>query len=90
MTDKRQNAAGDYADAIELERTAWHALQAHPPGSQRRTEAWAAWSEAISRTNRAWRELSCQTWSTPRHGAEPSAGVFAAQRLGTGPRMPAP
>lgn len=70
MTDATQDLAAHYADAIEFERTAWHALQAYAPGSRDRAQAWATWSEAISRTNHAWRQLSCHTLSKPRHGAE--------------------
>lgn len=48
----------DYANAVEDERIAWHNLQAEPPGSPRRAQARARWSEAISKTNAAWRRLS--------------------------------
>lgn len=72
MTDAIQNLAARYAQAIELEKSAWHALQAQAPGSCARAKAWAAWSEAISRTNTAWRQLSCQTLSEPRMGITPA------------------
>jgi hypothetical protein len=72
MTDLAQELAAQYAQAIELEKSAWHALQAHAPGSPDRAVAWAAWSEAISRTNRAWRQLSSHTLSSPHH-AHPAA-----------------
>jgi hypothetical protein len=64
MIDATHNVAAHYADAIEREKSAWHALQAHAPGSRDRAQAWAAWSEAISRTNKAWRQLSSETLSS--------------------------
>ncbi|MGZ5785234.1 MAG: hypothetical protein ACXWJM_04890 [Ramlibacter sp.] len=48
----------EYAHAVEDERAAWHDLQAQLPGSARRAQAWARWSEAISQTNAAWRRLN--------------------------------
>jgi len=48
----------DYTRAVEDERAAWHELQAEPPGSSRRAQAWARWSAAISKTNAAWRRLN--------------------------------
>jgi ferric-dicitrate binding protein FerR (iron transport regulator) len=48
----------EYLDAVDDERAAWHALQAQPAGSAQRAGAWARWSDAISRTNAAWRRLS--------------------------------
>jgi ferric-dicitrate binding protein FerR (iron transport regulator) len=48
----------DYSHAVEDERAAWHDLQAQPPGSASRAQAWARWSESISKTNAAWRRLS--------------------------------
>lgn len=53
--------AARYDDAVEFESAAWQALQAHKPGSAGRAEAWATWTQAISRTNRAWRELNART-----------------------------
>lgn len=67
MSDAEQNLAARYVAAIELEKVAWHALQAQPPGTNARASAWAAWSTAISRTNRAWRQLSGDTLTRPRH-----------------------
>lgn len=60
--------AARYADAVELERAAWQELQAHKPGTTGRAEAWAAWTQAISSTNRAWRQLS----SRPHLHAQPA------------------
>jgi ferric-dicitrate binding protein FerR (iron transport regulator) len=48
----------EYLQAVDDERTAWHELQAQPAGSAQRADAWARWSDAISRTNAAWRRLS--------------------------------
>ena len=73
MTDATQNLAAHYAEAIEMEKFAWHALQAHAPGSSDRAQAWATWSEAISRTNKAWRQLSSQTLSRPACGTGAAA-----------------
>jgi hypothetical protein len=47
-----------YTSAVEDERAAWHYLQAQLPGTACRAEAWTRWSEAISKTNAAWRRLS--------------------------------
>ena len=47
-----------YASAVEDERVAWHGLQAQLPASAPRALAWARWSEAISKTNAAWRRLN--------------------------------
>jgi ferric-dicitrate binding protein FerR (iron transport regulator) len=47
-----------YTSAVEDERTAWHHLQAQLPGTALRAEAWVRWSEAISKTNAAWRRLN--------------------------------
>jgi hypothetical protein len=48
----------EYTQAVESERAAWHELQCQPLGNARRAQAWCRWSEAISRTNAAWRRLS--------------------------------
>ncbi|MDB5883558.1 MAG: hypothetical protein JWP43_3436 [Ramlibacter sp.] len=47
-----------YASAVEYERAAWHDLQAQLPGTALRAQAWTRWSEAISKTNAAWRRLN--------------------------------
>ena len=47
-----------YAQALQHERAALHALQAHESGTDDNGRAWQDWSEAITRTNEAWRELS--------------------------------
>src|SRR5687768_12912060 len=57
-----EDLAAHYADAVEFERMAWQELHAHEPGSPARAEAWATWTQAISDTNRAWRELSSRTY----------------------------
>jgi ferric-dicitrate binding protein FerR (iron transport regulator) len=54
-----------YAIAVEDERAAWHHLQAQLPGSGLRAEAWTRWSEAISKTNAAWRRLNGAQRSFP-------------------------
>ncbi len=75
MTQPTQNPAAHYAQAIEFEKSAWHALQAEAPGSCGRAQAWATWSEAISRTNHAWRQLSCQSAARPRPPGQPGPGA---------------
>lgn len=66
MTSPTTDLAARYDAAVEFEREAWQALQAHEPGSTARAEAWSAWSQAISNTNRAWRELNSHN-----HSAQP-------------------
>ena len=56
-----------YANAVEDERAAWHHLQAQLPGSALRVEAWTRWSEAISKTNTAWRRLNAAQRSFPHN-----------------------
>jgi hypothetical protein len=72
---QQQATDSAYAQAVENERAAWHDLQAEPPGSSRRAQAWARWSEAISRTNAAWRQLN-----TAQHGFERAPSEVPAQR----------
>lgn len=81
MKQPTHNPAAHYAEAIEYEKSAWHALQAEAPGSHNRAQAWAVWSEAISRTNQAWRQLSCQPVARPRLAIQPTddARPFAPQ-----------
>jgi hypothetical protein len=67
-----ENPAAQYARAVEDERTAWQALQALPRGSARRAQAWTEWSQALSRTNQAWRRLSCHTQRWPQRAASGS------------------
>jgi hypothetical protein len=67
-----------YAEAIRLERDALHTLQAQRPGTTGNARAWQDWSEAIARTNRAWRELSSHTLGR------------TVQVVPTGPRASAP
>jgi len=57
MTPIRELAAR-YDRAVERESAAWQALQIHKPGSPGRAEAWLNWSQAISHTNAAWRQLN--------------------------------
>ncbi|MDP3759611.1 MAG: hypothetical protein Q8R01_03705 [Ramlibacter sp.] len=66
-----------YAQALEHERAALHALQALRPGSDGSARAWQDWSEAIHRTNEAWRELSRHTLGQHPHLAPATARVFA-------------
>jgi hypothetical protein len=54
----KKDPAAQYADSIEFERAARQAMEAHPPGSRERAQAWHEWSAAIVRTNQAWRRLS--------------------------------
>jgi ferric-dicitrate binding protein FerR (iron transport regulator) len=68
---------GLYTSAVEGERAAWHHLQAQLPGTASRAQAWLRWSEAISKTNAAWRRLNAPQRSSqhspmhadPRHPA---------------------
>jgi ferric-dicitrate binding protein FerR (iron transport regulator) len=43
---------------VEREGAAWQALQHQKPGTPGRAEAWLTWTQAISHTNAAWRELN--------------------------------
>lgn len=56
-----------YATALQQEKAALQALQGHEPGTDGSTRAWQAWSEAITRTNAAWRELNSHTLSHHTH-----------------------
>lgn len=56
-----------YATALQQEKTALQALQEHEPGTDGSARAWQAWSEAITRTNEAWRELNSRTLSRHIH-----------------------
>jgi hypothetical protein len=58
-----------YDETVERERAAWHELHSHPPGSDERARAWNAWSDAIMRTNHAWRRLSASRLSSPAPAA---------------------
>lgn len=73
MTSPPSDLAARYDHAVEFEREAWQALHAHEPGSAARAEAWATWSQAISDTNRAWRELNSRSASATR--PEPPSSV---------------
>jgi len=66
-----------YAQALEHERAALHALHALRPGSDGNARAWQDWSGAIHRTNEAWRELSSHTLGMQPHAAPANARVFA-------------
>jgi hypothetical protein len=59
--EQTSSLEAQYAEAIRLERDALHALQEQLPGTTGNARAWLDWSEAITRTNRAWRELSSHT-----------------------------
>lgn len=61
--DTQDPLAEAYAHSVDLEREAWHELHSHAPGTPGRIGAWRAWSEAISRTNDAWRRLSARRFS---------------------------
>jgi len=58
MTSPTRDLAARYESAVERESAAWQALQIHKPGSPARAEAWIAWTQAISQTNAAWREMN--------------------------------
>lgn len=55
--------AAAYAESVDRERHAWQELHSHVPGTPERISAWRAWSEAISRTNDAWRRLSARRFA---------------------------
>ena len=54
-----------YDESVRQEREAWQALHSHPPGTPEREHAWDAWSQAIVRTNRAWRQFSASRIARP-------------------------
>ncbi len=56
-----------YDESVRHERDARQALQSLPPGSPERRRAWDAWSQAIVRTNRAWRQLSASRAAMQSH-----------------------
>jgi len=58
-----------YDESVETERAAWHELHSHAPGSDERARAWNVWSDAIVRTNHAWRRLSASRLSSPAQPA---------------------
>jgi hypothetical protein len=67
-----------YTASVERERVAWQALQSHAPGSVERAKAWDAWSEAIMRTNDAWRKLNARRFADPlRRTREPAEARHA-------------
>jgi hypothetical protein len=58
MTSPTRDLTARYDRAVKRESAARQALQLHKPGSPGRAEAWIAWTQAISHTNAAWRELN--------------------------------
>ncbi|HUR90143.1 MAG TPA: hypothetical protein VMZ74_13725 [Ramlibacter sp.] len=56
-----------YDESVKRERAAWQALQSQPPGSPERELAWEAWSQAIVRTNLAWRHYTASRVSVQRY-----------------------
>lgn len=86
-TENTSNLAAQYAAAVQCERAAWQALQAQSPGSDGRTQAWSEWTEAIARTNTAWRRLSSSTLSQPHHQSGASTEARPRHReAGPAPR----
>lgn len=68
MTEEHTSSLeAQYAEAIRQERDALRALQAQEPGTEGNARAWQVWSEAITRTNHAWRELSSHTLGRTPH-----------------------
>lgn len=61
--DNIPSLEAQYAQALQQEKAALLTLQAHEPGSDGSARAWQVWSEAIARTNEAWRELNSHTLS---------------------------
>lgn len=74
-----------YAQALQHERAALHALQSHAPGTDGSARAWQAWSEAIAHTNEAWRELNSHALSSHTH-TTPFAPHSSVQVAGAPPR----
>lgn len=68
-----EDADTAYARSVEQEREAWRAMHSLPPGTPQRARAWDAWSEAIGRTNRAWRQVSARRAAQPRQGGPAAA-----------------
>jgi hypothetical protein len=62
-TNTSDPLAAEYAESVDLERSAWAELHSHAPGSPERIQAWKEWSRAISRTNDAWRRLSARRFA---------------------------
>jgi hypothetical protein len=58
-----------YDESVRREREARQALQSLPSGSPERRHAWDEWSEAIVRTNRAWRQLSASRVASQSHAS---------------------
>lgn len=78
MTEAQtQSLEAQYAEALQHEKAALHALQAHDAGTDGNAHAWQEWSEAISRTNQAWRELSSHSLGRHPHGL-PATARFSA------------
>jgi hypothetical protein len=78
QTQTHDPLAEAYAESVDHERSAWQELQSHAPGSAERINAWKTWSEAISRTNDAWRRLSARRFaSSPYTGRRVTAGSHA-------------
>ena len=65
--DENKDPTALYDESVRYERDARRALQSLPPGSPERRRAWDAWSQAIVRTNRAWRQLSASRVATKSH-----------------------
>lgn len=66
-----------YAQAVDLESAAQHVLQAQAPGTDAHGLAWQEWSAAITRTNRAWRQLALRK----------PGGTAAATTLAQAPQL---
>lgn len=66
------DAAGDYQACVAREREAWDTMHQLPAGSEARTLAFLAWSEAISRTNQAWRRFNAGRVQPGRTAAQAS------------------
>jgi hypothetical protein len=75
--EQAQSFESQYADALRHERDALHALRGHRPGSDESARAWQEWSEAITRTNHAWRELSSHGLARPPLTAQAKVPLFA-------------
>jgi hypothetical protein len=76
MNDSEANnrdATIEYARCIAREQAARQVLQANAPGSIGRAHAWAAWVDAVARTNSSLRRLNSER---------------AVRRTGTGGERP--
>ena len=68
-----------YTVSVSREREAWQELQSHVPGTTERAKAWEAWSDAIMRTNDAWRKLNARRFADPLRNTQRVAETHHAR-----------